>query len=145
MTTVDVRIQQVGTGDPLFLHNGMWGPATSVLHAFGRACQDGRIPSSKWNVAEINEVTTGAVVRQALDDITDWDWQQTRTAPTRNESRLSEIGCSTAQSTKFTPSRSSAPGQRRNLTVIRDSVGTWPDHETRGAGGAPARLGSLLC
>jgi hypothetical protein len=56
----------------------MWGPATSVLHAFGRACQDGRIPSSKWNVAAINEVTTGAVVRQALDDITDWDWQQSR-------------------------------------------------------------------
>ena len=47
-----------------------------MLYAFGRAFQDGRILSSKWNVAEINEVTTGAVVRQALDDITDWDWQQ---------------------------------------------------------------------
>jgi hypothetical protein len=65
MTTVDVRIERVGSGGRLFLHNGMWGPATSVLHAFGRACQDGRILSSKWNVAEINEVTTGAVVRQA--------------------------------------------------------------------------------
>ncbi len=54
----------------------MWGPATRVLHAFSRACQDGRIPSSKWNIAEINEVTTGAVVRQALDSIEDWDWQQ---------------------------------------------------------------------
>ena len=62
MTTVDVRIERVGSGDRLFLHNGISGPATRVLHAFGRACQDGRIPSSKWNVAEINEATTGAVV-----------------------------------------------------------------------------------
>jgi hypothetical protein len=54
------------------------GPATSVLHACGRACQDGRIPSSKWNVAEISEVTTGAVVHQGLDAITDWDWRQSR-------------------------------------------------------------------
>jgi hypothetical protein len=46
--------------------------------AFGRTCQDGRITSSKWNVAEINDVTTGAVVRQALDAITDWDWRQSR-------------------------------------------------------------------
>ncbi|MGI8451333.1 MAG: hypothetical protein ACR2MP_29935 [Streptosporangiaceae bacterium] len=76
MTTVDVRVRRLGTGDQLSLHSGMWGPATSVLHAFGQACQDGRISSSKWNVAEINEVTTGAIVRQALDAITDWDWQQ---------------------------------------------------------------------
>ena len=78
MTTVDVRIQHVDSGDRLYLHNGMWGPATRVLHAFGRACQDGRIPSSKWNIAEINEVTTGAVVRQALDSIENRDWQHTR-------------------------------------------------------------------
>ena len=89
MTTVDVRIERVGSGDRLFLQNGMWGPATSVLHAFGRACQDGRIPSSKWNVAEINEVTTGAVVRQALDAITDWDWQQSRDSADQDESRPS--------------------------------------------------------
>ena len=75
MTTVDVRIERLDGGDRLYLHNGMWVPATRVLHAFGRACQDGRIPSSKWDIAEINEVTTGAVVRQALDAIADWDWQ----------------------------------------------------------------------
>jgi hypothetical protein len=76
MTTVDVRIERLGSGDRLSLHNGMWGPATSVLHALGLACRDGRIPSSKWNVAQIDEVTTGAVVRQALGSITDWDWGQ---------------------------------------------------------------------
>ncbi len=75
MMTVDVRIERLDAGDRLYLHNGMWGPATRVLHAFGRACQDGRIPSSKWNIAEINEVTIGAVVRQALDSIEDQDWQ----------------------------------------------------------------------
>ena len=78
MTTVNVRIERLDSGDRLYLQNGMWGPATSVLHSFSRACRDGRIPSSKWNVAEINEVTTGAVVRQALDAIKDWDWQQSR-------------------------------------------------------------------
>ena len=83
MTTVDVRVQPLGSGDELSLHNGMWGPATSVLHAFGQACQDGRISTSKWNVAEINAVTTGAVVRQALDAITDWDWQQSRVSADR--------------------------------------------------------------
>ena len=76
MTTVSVRIERLDSADRLFLQNGMWGPATSVLHAFGLACRDGRIPSSKWNVAEINEITTGAVVRQALDAIADLDWQQ---------------------------------------------------------------------
>lgn len=69
MTTVNVRIERLDSGERLYLQNGIWGPATSVLHAFGRACQDGRIPSSKWNIAEINEVTTGAIVRQALDSI----------------------------------------------------------------------------
>ena len=78
MTTVNVRIERLDSGERLYLQNGMWGPATSVLHAFGRACQDGRIPSSTWNVAEINEVTTGAVVRQALDSIENLDWQQCR-------------------------------------------------------------------
>jgi hypothetical protein len=79
MTTVSVRIErQGGAGDRLSLQNGMWGPATSVLDAFSRACQDGRIPRSKWNVAEINEVTTGAIVRQALDAITDRDRKQSR-------------------------------------------------------------------
>jgi len=76
MTTVNVRIERPDSGDRLSLQNGLWGPATSVLHAFGLACRDGRILSSKWNVAEINEVTTGAVVRQALDAIADLDWQQ---------------------------------------------------------------------
>jgi hypothetical protein len=78
MTNVDLRIERVGSGDRLYLHNGMWGPATSVLHEFGRACQDGRITGTKWNVAEINAVTTGAVLRQALDAITDRDWKQSR-------------------------------------------------------------------
>ena len=36
MTTVDVRIERVGSGDRLFLHNGMWGPATGVLLAVSR-------------------------------------------------------------------------------------------------------------
>jgi hypothetical protein len=78
MTTVSVRIERLDSSDRLTLRNGMWGPATSVLRAFGRACRDGRITSSSWNVAQINAVTTGAIVRQALGTITDWDWQHAR-------------------------------------------------------------------
>jgi hypothetical protein len=37
---------------------------------------DGRIQSRKWNVAQIDEVTTGAIVREALDMITDLDCKQ---------------------------------------------------------------------
>jgi hypothetical protein len=76
MTTVDVTIEEIGTGNWLVLRNGLWGPATAVLHAFGEACRDGRISSSTWNVAEINEVATGAVVRQALDAIAERDWKE---------------------------------------------------------------------
>ena len=54
MTTGDVHTEDPGSGDRLYLHNGLCGPATRVLHAFGRACQDGRISGGKWNVAEIN-------------------------------------------------------------------------------------------
>jgi hypothetical protein len=41
MTTVNVRIEETGTGYRLSLQNGPWGAATTVLHAFRRACQDG--------------------------------------------------------------------------------------------------------
>jgi hypothetical protein len=71
VTTVSVCIERLDSADRLFLQNGMWGPVTSALHAFGQACQDGRITSSKWNVAEINDVTTGALMRQVLDAIAD--------------------------------------------------------------------------
>jgi hypothetical protein len=55
-----------------------WQRKATILHEFGRTCQDGRISGTKWNVAEIRAVTTGAVVRQALATITDWDWKQSR-------------------------------------------------------------------
>lgn len=113
MTTVDVRIVRVGSGDRLYLHNGMSGPATSVLHAFGRACQDGMIPSSKWNIAEITKSRPEPSCARPWMASPIGTGSSRGTAPTRNESRLSGIGCSTAQSTKFTPSRSNAPGQRR--------------------------------
>ena len=124
MTTVDVRIERLGSGDRLYLHNGMWGPATSVLHAFGRACQDGRIPSSKWNIAEINEVTTGAVVRQALDCHRGSGlaafWGQHRSGTSRG------LPGSTARRRRVRNSRPRGLARRvsdGDLTVIRDSVG----------------------
>lgn len=67
-----------GLRRPTVLTQRHVGTGDRVLHAFGRACQDGRIPSSTWNIAEINEITTGAVMRQALDSIEDQDWQHSR-------------------------------------------------------------------
>ena len=56
-------------------HVGTSDPSPACIRP---ACQDGTIPSSKWNIAEINEVTTGDIVRQALDCIEDPDWQHSR-------------------------------------------------------------------
>jgi hypothetical protein len=67
MTTVSVSIYQVGTNDRLYLHNGMRGPATAVLHYMSKACEDGTIESDDWNIAELDVITTGTVVRAALD------------------------------------------------------------------------------
>jgi hypothetical protein len=67
MTTVSVSIYQVGSNDRLYLHNGMQGPATSVLHYMSKACQEGIIDSRDWNIAQVDVITTGAVVRAALD------------------------------------------------------------------------------
>jgi hypothetical protein len=47
------------------LHNGMWGPATSALHALSAKFQDGTL-TGPWNVAEIKATVPGTVVREVL-------------------------------------------------------------------------------
>jgi hypothetical protein len=75
MTTVDVRVERWGSGDRRTYTTACGGRRPeSCTHSAGPARMAGS-PSRKWNIAEINEVTTGDVVRQALDSIEDLDWQ----------------------------------------------------------------------
>jgi hypothetical protein len=68
MTTIDMRINRVSSNDRLYLHNGMWGPATAVFHALYHGCIDGTITGS-WSGAHVDAVTSGAIVRAALGHI----------------------------------------------------------------------------
>lgn len=68
MTTVSVKIERVGSNDRLYLHNGMWGPATTVFHAFYDGCSNGTI-TGRWNAVHVDATTTGAIVRAALNRI----------------------------------------------------------------------------
>jgi hypothetical protein len=72
VTTVSVKIERVGSNDRLYLHNGMRGPATTVLHAFHRGCSDGTITGS-WSPAHVGATTSGAIVRDALSRIEGFD------------------------------------------------------------------------
>jgi hypothetical protein len=87
VTTVDVRITRVGRNDRLDLHNGMWGPATTVLHSFYQGCVDGTITGS-WSPAHVDAVTNGVIVRAALIQIDDFDKTYHRDG---DEERLAEF------------------------------------------------------
>jgi hypothetical protein len=56
VTTVDVRIQRVDGEKPLYLHNGMFGPATSVFSAVVESCRDGR-GDGRWTGPAAFEAT----------------------------------------------------------------------------------------
>jgi hypothetical protein len=78
MTTVDVYIQKAGAriGGPgyLSLHNGLFGPATSALHALIRAYQDGTL-TGPWNISYIEATVPGSVVRSVLAAVNPQDPQ----------------------------------------------------------------------
>lgn len=71
MTTVDVYIGRAD--DPssphgpssLSLHNGLFGPATSALHALADQFQAGTL-TGPWNCAHIETTAPGTVIRAVL-------------------------------------------------------------------------------
>jgi hypothetical protein len=65
VTTVDVRITGSASSGTLHLHNGLFGPATSAMHALSAKFQDGTL-TGPWNVAEIRATVPGTVVREVL-------------------------------------------------------------------------------
>jgi len=72
VTTVSVKIERAGSNDRLYLHNGLWGPATTVFHAFYHGCSDGTI-TGNWSPAHVDATTSGAIVRDALTRIDKFD------------------------------------------------------------------------
>ena len=72
MTTVDVRITGPTGSGTLYLHNGLWGPASSALHALSGQFMNGTL-TGPWNIAEIKATVPGAVVREVLAAVDEAD------------------------------------------------------------------------
>jgi hypothetical protein len=72
VTTVDVRVTGPAGSGTLYLHNGLWGPATSALHALSGKFMDGTL-TGPWNIAEINATVPGVVVRDVLAAVDEAD------------------------------------------------------------------------
>lgn len=70
MTTVDVYIQGRDRTESCSLHNGLFGPATTVLHAVLDACRAGHA-SGEWSNSHAEAVMRGAVLRPMLVGLDD--------------------------------------------------------------------------
>ena len=72
MTTVDVWIRRADGLDSFSLHNGLFGPATTALHALISLFRNGTI-SGPWHSSYVDTTIPGSVLRQVLADIADDD------------------------------------------------------------------------
>ncbi len=67
MTTVDVYI--TGGGNSLSLHNGMFGPATTVYHAAYDASRNGTAVGGWNSYGKLDVTITGRELRKVLSQI----------------------------------------------------------------------------
>ena len=65
MTSVDVYITGKNREESTCLHNGLFGPATTVLHAVLDACRDG-LASGEWSSSHAEVLLPGSVLRPML-------------------------------------------------------------------------------
>jgi hypothetical protein len=72
VTTVDVYIRKADGTASFSLHNGLFGPATTALHALIGAFGDGTI-SGPWHNSYIDATVKGAIVRSVLVGISELD------------------------------------------------------------------------
>lgn len=72
MTTVDVYIRRADGSDSFSLHNGLFGGATTTLHALIRQFQDGTI-TGPWHSSYIDTTVKGTIVRTILGGISELD------------------------------------------------------------------------
>jgi hypothetical protein len=71
MTTVDVYMRRAGNRSESFsLHNGLFGPATTVFHSVLKACHSGLV-SGEWSLSHADVTVTGKMLRSMLADIRD--------------------------------------------------------------------------
>ena len=88
MTTVDVYIQGRDRTESFSLHNGLFGPATTVFHAALEACRAGHA-SGEWSNSHAEVVMRGSVLRPMLAGLEDlkrpyrYDCDKTRLAAFR--------------------------------------------------------------
>lgn len=78
MTTVDVTIRRIDGPAVLYLHNGMFGPATTALHALIDAYLTGIIQGN-WHSTYIDTTLSGATVRSVLAAVDEHDpefWEE---------------------------------------------------------------------
>jgi hypothetical protein len=68
MTTVDVDIQRVGGPERMSLHNGLFGPATTVQNAALTAYYAGTVPGD-WDHGAITVTVTGRDLRSMLAEV----------------------------------------------------------------------------
>jgi hypothetical protein len=71
VTTVDVYMHRAGNrSESSSLHNGLFGPATTVFHSVLRACQSG-LADGEWSPSHATVTVTGGVLRWMLADVHD--------------------------------------------------------------------------
>jgi hypothetical protein len=68
VTTVDVYIRRADGSGAFSLHNGLFGAATTVLHALIKEFRDGTI-SGPWHSSYIDTTVKGTIVRSILADV----------------------------------------------------------------------------
>ncbi|WP_145229446.1 hypothetical protein [Rudaeicoccus suwonensis] len=69
MTTVDFYVETAAGESLLSFHNGLFGPATDLLHATFQLAQAGKMAPTRYNIAEMKSVVTGAVLRELLESV----------------------------------------------------------------------------
>lgn len=70
MTTVDFYVETAAGETLLSFHNGLSGPATDLLHSSFEFAQANKMAPTRYNVAEMRSVVTGAVLRELLGSVT---------------------------------------------------------------------------
>lgn len=69
MTTVDFYVETADGERLLSFHNGLSGPATDLLHTTFQLAQAGKMAPTRYNVAEMKAVVTGAVLRELIESV----------------------------------------------------------------------------
>lgn len=68
MTTVDVDVRRLGGSESISLHNGLFGPATTLFHAAIEACKNGSA-TGEWGGSHARVTVSGRALRAMMADV----------------------------------------------------------------------------